>query len=171
MFIKNDFQKFWKYFLIFFGQKFRNIILHHVILSRDEFRTTAMIFRLFEFQLQPIFTHIGSFLVQNQLLYSFWSQCTLFAPRIWCVGARVVASPCQFRAKTSGERCIHPARSCRGRRGHREKLRGSVTQLTAPNEGIFTAVRHNHGLEWSFSAKHEHWGEKCRPDFFLKKSI
>ena len=28
-------------------------------ISRDEFRTTATIFRLFEFQLQQILTHIG----------------------------------------------------------------------------------------------------------------
>ena len=80
------------------------------------------------------------FLVQNKLLYSIRSQCTVFAVRIWCVGAHGVASPWQFRAKTPGKRCIHPAKSCRGRRGHREELRGCTTQLTVPNEGIFAFV-------------------------------
>ena len=43
-------------------------------ISRDEFRTMATIFRVFEFQLQLIFMHIGSFFVQNQLLYSIRSS-------------------------------------------------------------------------------------------------
>ena len=58
-------------------QKFRSMILHHVIQSPAvNSALCATIFRLFEFQLHPIFTHefIGSFLVKNQLLYSFRSS-------------------------------------------------------------------------------------------------
>ena len=50
----------------------------------------------------------------------------------------MVAPPCPFRAKTSRKRCVHPARSWRRRGGHWQRLRGSTTQLSAPNEGIFT---------------------------------
>ena len=76
----------------------------------------------------------------------------------------MVASPCQFHAKTSRKRCVHPARSCRRRGGHREELRGSTTQLTAPNEGIFTvfcllpaALCHIPRL-----ANREHCHQKCQ---------
>ena len=48
-------------------------------ISRDEFRTSATIFRLFEFQLHQILSHIGPFWVPNQLLYSFRSS--VYAPR------------------------------------------------------------------------------------------
>ena len=44
------------------------------LIYRDEFRTMATIFRVFEFQLQLIFMHIDSFFVQNQLLYSIRSS-------------------------------------------------------------------------------------------------
>ena len=117
------------------------MILHHV--SQSPAMNSARRRRYFEFS-NFNFTRfsliLDVFLVQNKLLYSIRSQCTVFAVRIWCVGAHGVASPWQFRAKTRGKRCIHPAKSCRGRRGHREELRGCTTQLTVPNEGIFAFV-------------------------------
>ena len=62
----------WKYFLIFFFKKFWKCFLIKISakvskyksssrypISRDEFWTTATIFRLFAFQLQQILTYIG----------------------------------------------------------------------------------------------------------------
>ena len=83
--------------------------------------------------------------------------CTLLALRIRSVGARVVPPPWQFRAKTPGKRCIHPAKSCRGRGRHRENLRGSTTQLTAQNEGKI-ASQSTVWVEPSQPRRsHEHW--------------
>jgi len=77
------------------------------------------------------------FLVQNQLLYSYATQCTVFPLRIQWVGAPMVAWPCQFHEKTLINCCIHPARSSRGRREMSWGLEVHRVPLTASNEGIF----------------------------------
>ena len=107
------------------------------LISRDEFRTGATFSRFFEFQLFWSNIYIGpksSFCTVSVTVHA------LPAPDLRCrstCGGLTMTIPRENVAK----RCIHPARPCRGRRGHREKLRGSETQLTAPNEGILPSSR------------------------------
>ena len=78
------FQNFWKYFLIFFWATVSKCDpSSRYPISRDEFRTTATIFRLFEFQLHQILIHIGPIFGQkgaSGLYFSYLEHCVTAFP-------------------------------------------------------------------------------------------